>query len=365
MTLEHLLHALETDTALQDEIIGFEHGRLALLNSYSEESAYLLGITQLSAEAREYLLHYYNQVDGHYNRVLDSYPAHQYISKLPKSIVIPDGKHLVELIGLDTYRKLAKPNIYNRERNRRNEVAFDDNAKDLKLDMFSLKVFENHLLNSKKLSGKDATRYINKLPTSYNNTDEERVMIARYQKLIWDNVKVKSLELSKKILNTSLNTVPDFEKAFAINPRPSKAETTWASDVAFGLYFFQMESRQYNIPMLVDSYQVTESYVHQYITGVPKKNPMERMDILYAIDKIKLLTHMISIDRYNCPYYQQTIDQLESELRRPENAKQLRAIGIEQESTVAALVKTENLIASIVDDYVPELSTDDCLNEAS
>jgi hypothetical protein len=220
---------------------------------------------------------------------------------------------------LDDIKDLMIRLVLNKERARRNDVKFNITAKELKLDGFSYAVFEQYINQlKKKLSGKDAERYLSNMPKVSILTEDETKYYSMYMKLLYENVKTKSIAFSKKIIDNS-SYIRDVTKdllAFDFIDRPITDDTgTWASRVHFTFRFFEILSNSSGIPLKVSAYYISESQVHPYITGTPKKNPMTKWDVIYAIDKITLLTYAKQQDKFNCPYYDMAIDQLVEELK--------------------------------------------------
>lgn len=81
------------------------------------------------------------------------------------------------------------PNKYtNHVKKTRIQATFDANKKDIKLDMFSFKIFKKYLEDNysgkKKLPGTEVMRYLKALP-SYKSPSEQTI-ISQYRNLLWE-----------------------------------------------------------------------------------------------------------------------------------------------------------------------------------
>ena len=74
---------------------------------------------------------------------------------------------------------------------------------------------------------------------------------------------------------------------------------------------------------------------------------MDRNDIIFAIDKLKILAFDKSVNP-TCPYYQMAIDQIVCELSRECNTLELKRFLDSSKSTIHALQIAEDTINKII-----------------
>lgn len=254
---------------------------------------------------------------------------------------LPDNRYIAFTIGVGKSYEVE----------RRSKLKFDTSAKALSLNMFSYKLFEQHILNSKKMTGKDATRYLQILHSSWNLSKDESKIHIKYVKLIWDNVQTKSLQLSKTISNMNFRAHTHKEAPFYTfqyfdiqSPKPVDG---WAEEVTFSFNTINSIANKQGIPLGSAGAYLTHSMVHQYITSVDKKNVMSDYDVIHAIDTIRVLSYLNIIDRRDCPYYDMGIAQLVRELKRVDNKQLLSSTESNTVDVANALLKTKEIIVTI------------------
>ena len=262
------------------------------------------------------------------------------------------GTTLSTQLPLDIAKKVVSVSEYNALRKIKAKATFDTNAKNLNLDSFSYKTFEAFILKNKKMTGIDATRYMDILSnTSSYGLDENKLKIKNmYIKLIWDNVKTKSIQLSASIIQHSNYSSKGIDMPFAIMyDTCKKPESRWAEEVTASIYFFISAANKYNIPHSLGQY--SESAVHRYITGIPKSKKMSRDDVLYALEKIRILIHLVEVDTTKCPYYQQLLDQLIGELSEDKNKELFLSLADMSPVRFITAKKTLDTITAISNSY--------------
>jgi len=361
MTVEELVKDITNSKSIQAEIVNQLAAITAYRSDYNNTKFNREVVTQLRAcsmQCQLYITKYTSIRGKSYNYFLNSYDRaalnNVYHQLQDIAHLTGNTATMYELLDDSILKKLVFSATYTQERNRRNDVKFDSNAKTLNLDMFSYTIFENYIKTlPKKLTGKDVTRYMTKLPKGrYRQplSPSEEVIIAKYVKLLWNTTSTKSLALVKEICEYSFFTPSHVDMPFYI-VRSLGTEippSGWCDTVAFDYYYFRNRSNVLGIPLGIMGNNIIESSVHFYVTGSKKKTAMSTFDIIYALDKIKILSADILTDTLDCPYYQMAIDQIVSELSRPENYKLLLPYKHKSKLNLNTLKASNSIINNIV-----------------
>jgi len=297
-------------------------------------NGHLTHVQTLDTLLQAYLLDYYSYT------TFNTYQSRKVLSQTTLG-----AAPVYTLVDDKVLKEVVTSSVFTKERARRNEEAFNASAVDFKLDMFSYTIFENHITSlPKPLTGQDAARYIKKIPPG---VDPDR-LATKYAKLIWDNANVKSLQLSKLIRDKYFTCEQDTELPFARITNDIIKEKEWADSVCFEYVYFTRLARKAGIPLLINSNYITESELHTYITEIPKKNAMTHSDIIFAIDKLRVLNYAKEKDTLSCPYYEMAINQITSELSRDENKVAVTEAAKNSTLHLSAVTATANQLNEII-----------------
>ncbi len=355
MTRTEIIEILTQDNIVRDEIKALlEEYKITSLHYGEGRKNFTIKLSNLKSLAGVYLRDYFT-----HRRSESSYwcPVKTGVSKQRavdaiEQPMIDWDVPLFESLPLTTYKLLMDSSEGRIEAERRSTLKFNTEAPTLKLDLFSYTLFENYLKSSKKITGKDAIRYLRLLPYPDVRKQVENDLHTKYLKLLWDNVKTKSLELSKNLGDMPYIEATHRERPFVTFESTDVGQEIpvggWADSVRFPFSTITSIADRFNIPLRVHSKYITEAGVHDYITGVPKKNSMTVPDLVYAIDKIRVLTYLTLVDG-KCPYYQLGLDQLMDELNKEDNITSIRESSLlqDEEKVVNALVRSGNLLQTL------------------
>lgn len=234
------------------------------------------------------------------------------------------GKPLLRELD-STFTTLVTPSVHKRESKRRAEAKFSLSAPSIKLDMFSFNIYKNGIEAGKQLTGIDATRHIGLIPFRDATSEDQQIIGNKYLKVIWDHSKNKTIalvSLMNNVINSNAGT--DIDKPYAVYKYGRSRKTTkWANQVTFAYRTIVSLAHKHSIPLQIHSHSITESQVYHYVTGVPKKGIMSFADVVFAFDKIKVLSFLDVEKDDDCPYFKIGINQLVSELQRDENKQEV------------------------------------------
>jgi len=261
---------------------------------------------------------------------------------------------IVTALPKETLRRLLCDTAFNRAREMQLTANFDENAKELTLNQFSLAIFKQHITTHKKLSGKDVIRYLDKLPTpSVINRDSEVTALEGYRKLLLSNAKTKSIALVDRLIQ-SANRDPHLKREErAIDVINSARDIAVGSDITLSTHahfsesFFHSSAQLLGTSLRVSALNLPSNCLHKYVTGIAKPSSMSNYDVIYAVDKLVILSALASKDRH--PYYDIAIDQLVIELSTNSNSPAtLEAYTESYQDMQTATTYTNELLTTIL-----------------
>lgn len=318
-----LIKAISTNKDIRSKIKALLKKQVEIVNPYRDEgSIYTDGILKLGGIEGLYMRSFLA------TRVGNDYIGYTNTRRIREGwqediINFPDldwDVPFYQQLSDETYIGVVDEREQRRESKRRTQARFDKEAKPMALNAFSLAVFAKSLSSGRKLPGTEAMRYIALIPRKFNQPKEQEVIRNKYLKIIWDQSRNKTNDLIKT-MNGQISRVGDEAEMpyFCYDDRYMKQNDSWAEATRFSYYFITSFASIHHIPLQIHTHYVSESRIHDYVTGVPKKTPMTNDDIIYAIDKLKVLHYLNAIDQVNCPYPQMAIDQITTELQRQDN----------------------------------------------
>lgn len=363
MTRPELINRLEEDQSLREEIVKgmqfYEEG--AKITYGSVTTKYISRFERLiqyinhetSTLAKMYLAKYFlDLVSGGHNGTLgvtDRRGLRETLEQFDTTIV--DNMYEIHKnISDDALKKLVSVAGFRKERDRRNDLKFDENAKTVKLDLFSFQIFKKYITSKeRKLTGKDCTKYLNLIPKW--ETSKESLIRAKYLKLLWDNTSTKSLAFIDALRWERYDSnVPDNEKPFiTLDRHKSPKNTPDVQHIDILYTYVHSIARAASIPLLTDSYYITESSLYKYVTGVPRKTPMSSKDVVFAMDKLLILEFQ-RLNNPECNYYNIAIEDIKAELSKPANAQLLKE-QFKQTNILAAQQTAEDIVVDLISKF--------------
>ena len=171
--------------------------------------------------------------------------------------------------------------------------------------------------------------------------------------MLWNNTKTKSLELSKRLIETGMESDKDIELPivnikYGLDTFDITVQEKWNNSISFSIYSFVSYSKEHMIPMRTIQDHISETNMHRHITGIHKKNATDLWNVQFMLDKITILKHARKRDTTGTPYYDMAIDQLIEELSLNKNIDHVEKINtINSESIMEALSKTNGIILEL------------------
>jgi len=260
---------------------------------------------------------------------------------------------IINQIPKELLKEILPSKGYTKAREMQLSANFNENSKELSLNQFSLAIFKKHLESHKKLSGKDVIRYLDNLPTP----SEESEVIAQegYRKLLLDNAKTKSKALVDRLINSA--NVDSYlkreERAIdmvrTVRDLASDTDKSISKHIHFSEHFFFLAARSLGVSLRISGLNLPANCLHKYVTGIAKPSTMSNYDVIYAIDKLVILSALATKSHH--PYYDIAIDQLVEELdnnRSDKSTATLEAFTESYQDMQTATTYTNELLKTIL-----------------
>ena len=285
-------------------------GRFEKLHNYVNDHT--------TEEVKAFLLRYYSSIKASYKGFVDNRTRNRMKADADMMDYDDITRDIYEDVKDSALKAIVLPYTFRKERERRNNMTFDEDSQAVKLDMFSLQLFKNYVKNRKrKLSGKDCLKYLSIIPRAKD--EAEGHIRAKYIKILWDNASTRSLAFIEKLRWERYRpSTPGTDRPFYTLVSNTHIISDYSEHVTMSYNYTYSVASNVGLPLRTRQRGITESQLFVYITGVERKSEMTEADVLHAIDKLIVLVYQQK-QNPSCKYYQMLIDQIKSELTRDDN----------------------------------------------